>query len=210
VAERSSTSPSDRPRPSGQGPARPAGKPPAAGGGLPLWAVAAIVIVVGFLVWFLFIRDDDSSDSGSSTGSQATKTVDLASAQGLPAEVADVGHPVYWLGPKPGVNYEVTNITDGRTYVRYLPAGVEAESESPYLTVGSYGQANAFDVLKGLAKGPGHTVTIPNGGLALTNGPKAQGVYVAYPGVDTQIEIFDPQLGHALDLAKSGALTQVK
>ena len=209
MAERSSPSPSQRPRPSGQGPARPAGTPPNTGG-LPLWVVVAIVIVVGFLVWLLFIRDD-SSDSGGTTGTQAQKSVHLVSADGLPAEVSDVGYPVYWLGPKSGVNYEVTVITDGRTYVRYLPAGVEAQSPSPYLTVGSYSQANAFDVLKGLAKGPGQTlVKVPNGGLAEKGGSKTNGVYVAFPGVDTQIEVYDPKVNRALDLAKSGALSQVK
>jgi hypothetical protein len=209
LAERPPERPPSRPRPSAQGPARTAGEPSGAGG-LPLWAVAAIVVVVGFLVWLLFIRDDDSG-SGSSTGAQAQKSVDLASAQGLPAEVSGVDYPVYWLGPRSGVNYEVTVITDGRAYVRYLPKGVEAQSPDPYLTVGSYSQANAFDVLKGLAKGPGHSIVkIPDGGLALKYGPKTQGVYVAFPGVDTQIELYDPRIGRALELAKSGALSEIR
>lgn len=196
-------------------PRRPSGRAINAGepggpriGNLPVWAVVAIAIGVAFLVWLLFIQGDDDSDS--TNGAQATKQVNVVSASALPGEVGDVDYPVYWLGPEGGIDYEVTVITDGRTYVRYLPKGEPAESPNLYLTVGSYSQAGAFDILKDLAKGPTNSlVDVPNGGLALTSGPKAQGVYVAFPGVDTQIEVYDPKPGRALQLAKSGALTQI-
>jgi hypothetical protein len=210
MAERPATPPR-RPAAGGQ---RPAGAPksPGAGtgpprvGGLPISAVIVIVIAVAVLIWLLFIRGGDDNNSNS----EASKRVDLISAPALPNETADVAYPVYWLGPKPGVEYEVTLISDGRTYIRYLPTGVEAQSPDPYLTVGSYEQANAYDVLKGLAKRPGQsTVTIPNGGLALRYQGKSNGIYAAFPGDDTQIEIFDPTPGKALDFAKSGALAPV-
>ena len=140
-------------------------------GNLPVSAVVVIVIAVAVLVWLLFIRgDDDNSDSSKGSGANATKEVSLVSAADLPAEVSGVDNPVFWLGPKSGVNYEVTVISDGRTYVRYLPNGVEKESPDRYLTVGSYAQQNAFDVLKGLGKKQGEgTIVVPDGGIALKN-----------------------------------------
>jgi hypothetical protein len=39
-----------------------------------------------------------------------------------------VGHPVYWAGPRNGFSYELTSITNGRTFVRYLPSEVPARS----------------------------------------------------------------------------------
>jgi hypothetical protein len=196
--------------PPSRGPSRPS---PSGGGGprignLPISAVIVIVIAVAVLVWLLFIRGDDDNSNSSNGGGQATKTVTVVSESALPGEVADVGYPVYWLGPRPGVDYEVTVITDGRTYVRYLPKGEAKESPNPYLTVGSYSQNNAFDVLTRLGKRQGEgTVSIPNGGIALKN--TASGAYVAFPGADTQIEVYDPQPGQAFKIVKSGDLSQI-
>ena len=177
---------------------------------MPIWVIVLGAVVVAFLVWLLFIKGDDDNNSGSSA-EQAKKTVQLVSAQDLPTQVADVGYPVYWLGPKSGVNYELTLITDGRTYIRYLPKGEPKQSDKPFLTVGSYSQPNAFDVLKDLGKKPGaKTESVPNGGMAVVNQGGDTGGYVAFPGVDTQIEVYDPEPGRALELAKSGALEQVK
>ena len=92
-------------------------------GGPPVGAIVAIVIAVAVLVWLLFLRGDDDGDEPeqSAAGPAATKTVELVSGEDLPGAVADVGYPVYWLGPQEEVQYELTVITDGRTYVRYLP-----------------------------------------------------------------------------------------
>ena len=45
------------------------------------------------------------------------------STSALSSWVATVGHPVYWAGPEHGYRYELTHTTDGRIYIRYLPAG---------------------------------------------------------------------------------------
>ena len=156
---------------------------------------------------------DTATDTGGIAGPQAQKTVRVVSESGLSSAVSPAGYPVYWVGPRGGVKYEVTLITDGRTYVRYLPPSEKAQTENKYLTVGTYAQVDALAVLKRLAKEPGqNTVAIPGGGLALehTGEGAATGVYAAYPGVDTQIEVFDPKPGRALELAKSGALSQVE
>jgi hypothetical protein len=172
----------------------------------------AIAAAVVFLVWLLFISGDDDSDSGTEGlgGQQIEKSVEVVSAAGVPAAVAAAGYPVYWLGPRGGVDYEVTLITDGRTYIRYLPKAEQAEAETPYLTVGSYSQSDAVTVIERLGAQQGaDTQPIPNGGLALVNEGGSTGVYVAFPDSDTQIEIYDPRPGRALELAESGALTEV-
>ena len=45
------------------------------------------------------------------------------SLQRLHAIAAAVPHPVYWVGARSGSTYELTQTDDGRTYIRYLPAG---------------------------------------------------------------------------------------
>lgn len=173
--------------------------------------IVVIALVVAVLVWLLFIRGDDNSNSGGALGGpQVSKNVEVVKASGLANAVAGVGYPVYWIGDRPGVGYELTRISDGRTYIRYLPTGEPAESETPYLTVGSYAQQDAYKVLKRLAARSGaEIVETPGGGVALVRSDKPDGVYVAFPGADTQIEVYDPEPGRALDLVKSGAVTPV-
>jgi hypothetical protein len=177
-------------------------------GGPPLGAIVAIVIAVALLVWLLFLRGDDDGDEPeqSAAGPAATKTVELVSAEDLPGAVADVGYPVYWLGPQGDTQYELTVITDGRTYVRYLPTDEEPGTTNAYPTVGSYAQAGAVEVLERLSKRQGsETIPLGGGAVALEGGDDTS-VYLAYPGQDTQIELFDPEPGRALQQARAGAV----
>jgi hypothetical protein len=168
--------------------------------------VIAVALVGAFLIWLLFIRGgDDESNAPNSP----QKTVKVVSADGLLGAIAGVGYPVYWVGPKPGVQYEVTRIADGRTYVRYLPTGTKAGTSEPFLTVGSYFIRDAYGVTDRQARLSGGSFRLPRGGIALPNGPNPRSVYVAYPGIDVQIELYDPAAGSALQFVKSHALTPI-
>jgi hypothetical protein len=175
-------------------------------------AVIVIAIAVAVLVWLLFIRGgDDESDGGEQAS--ANKTVEVVSADGLLGAIEGAGFPVYWVGEQPDTSYEVTRITGNRRefYVRYLPPDAEAETEEPYLTVGSYQVADAFGVTRAQADEPGGSSSFPvdEEGIALPNGADPRSVYVAYPGIDVQIEVYSPEAGRALDLVRTGALTPI-
>ncbi len=43
-----------------------------------------------------------------------------------------------WLGPMGGVTYELPHTSSNRVFVRYLPSGVTAGVDKPYLTVATY------------------------------------------------------------------------
>ena len=181
-------------------------------GRLPISALVVLVVAVVVLVWLLFLRgdDDDSSTEPAGNGSQAEKTVEVVSEDELADTVADVGYPVYWIGPRAGVSYEVTEITDGRTYIRYLPEGEKAETKQPFLTVANYQQDNAYQVLQELASETGQEVfDVDGGGRALQRSDSETGLYVAFPGDDTQIEVYDPEPGQARELVESGAVVPV-
>ncbi len=53
------------------------------------------------------------------------------------------------------------------------------------------------------------TIELANGGLALTQASAPSSVYVAYPGVGVQIEVFDPDPAAVLKLDGAGAVTPV-
>lgn len=134
-----------------------------------------------------------------------------ATIKQLKALAIALGHPVYWAGTNPATRYELTRTNDGSVYIRYLPRGVPVGTSSPdYLTIGTYPQKNAFGILKATAaKNHVPTIKLADGGLAFADKKHPTSVYVAYPNVDLQIEVYDPAAGRARQLVTSGQIAPV-
>lgn len=178
--------------------------------GLRLSAIVAVAVAVLLIVWLLAKGGGDSSSTTRTEETAPTaKTVKVVPQSELLQALKGVGYPVYWAGPRLGVEYEVQRLT-GRTYVRYLPKGEEAETEKSFLTVGSYEEAEALASIRNLGQEPGAIlVKIAGGGSAYAESPQATSAYMAFPGVDVQIEVYDPEAGEALSLIRSGAIVPV-
>jgi hypothetical protein len=172
-------------------------------------AVVAIAIAAAVLVW-LFVRSGDSNDS-----TEPKRVVPIPAAAASPARIRDlsveVGRPIYWLGPEKDRTYELTRTTLDRIYVRYLPKGVAVGTTAArYPLVGTYPVNDAYDVLKELAKADDEgSFTLPKGGFAVYNNSTPTNIYLAYPGSDVQIEVFDPSAVRARELIQSGRVVPV-
>jgi hypothetical protein len=152
---------------------------------------------------------------GGSGGEAATGLVEepahFVDADQLAELEGVAGHPVYWAGEMPPDQLELRVEAEGSVYLRYLPPGTEAgDPEQSFLTVGTYPVADAVAALERSAAdseteveaGPGEAVILPN--------PDSRGsVYLAYPGSDLQIEVYDPTPGRSLRLIRSGAIVPV-
>jgi hypothetical protein len=161
--------------------------------------VAAIVVVV---IAYLLISGGDDDDSGSDVvAADATEVQELA---------ADLGRPVYWAGPTGAETFEWTALSDGRTYIRYLTGGAEVEDPRPlYLTVATYPVGDGVKAVKTAARSA-DTKTVKAPGGAIAYAPKnTSSVYVAYPGSEYQIEVFDPDPKRALKLVRAGRIQLV-
>lgn len=172
-------------------------------------AGAGVVVLLVVLLLVLGGEDDTGGNSTSSPETAASSKAALVSESELLGAMEGVGYPVYWAGPRIGVGYEVQRPVDGRTYVRYLPKGEEIESEKPFLTVGSYRREGALEAIRELAASGGILVKFAGGGSVYAESAQSTSAYLAFPGVDTQVEVYDPQPGAALDLARSGAIVPV-
>jgi hypothetical protein len=173
-----------------------------------LTAVIAVALVAALVVWLLV--EDGDSGSEPEDSAATTAAVKVVPEGELLEALKGVGYPVYWAGPRLGVEYEVSRAEAGRTYVRYLPEGEEAGSVQPFLTVGSYQQPGALARIRELGQEPGAIlVSIAGGGAAYAAGPEATNAYMAFPEVGTQVEVFDPREGRALRLIRSGAVVPV-
>jgi len=170
-------------------------------------AALAVVLAIGFAAW-LFAFGDHSSSAATESDTKAV----LVSEQGLGEIAAQAHHPVYWAGPIAATSYELTTTTDGRIYVRYLPAGVEVGDPRPiYTTVGTYPQANAYGVLKRTSKRSGEkAVDTTRGALVVTNTKTPTSVYFAFKNSPYLVEVFNPSAWKALQLTLSGQIRPVR
>jgi hypothetical protein len=179
--------------------------------GVRIGAVVAVAVAVAFVVWLL-VRDGDSNNASSGQGQTVEAIAPVAASQERLRDLsAEVGRPIYWVGPRADETYELTRTAQDRIYVRYLPSGVPVgTNEASYTIVGTYPVAHAYGVLKALAKKSGEvSFTAPHGGIAVYGTARPTNVYLAYPGSDVQIEVYDPSAERARALITSGQISPV-
>lgn len=180
-----------------------------------LGAVIAIALAAAFVVWLVLRNGDESPAAKPSANASAVATAAgigpvAQSVEQLKSFTAGTGHPVYWVGSKPGYTYELTQTSNGRVFVRYLPEGVAVGVEKPYLTVATYPFPKAFAALKALAKSQGGAIKLDHGGIALVDRRYPKSVHVAYPGVAYQVEVFSPSPASTRDVVVSGQVAAIR
>lgn len=171
-------------------------------------AVIAVALAVGLVVWLVAIRGGGSSSNAKS----ATIAPTAASPDRLRELAKDAGHPVYWIGPAANTTYELTKTASGRIFIRYLTNGVAIGTKSPsYTFVGTYPFPDAYGTLKALAKQPADkSFSAPADGLAVYGTDRPTNIYLAYPGSNVEIEVYDPSPGRARSLIRDGRIAPVQ
>jgi hypothetical protein len=163
-------------------------------------SAVVLVLAVAVILW-LVLRDTGGSSSSLSSSATAVSTDQIKTL------AASVRHPVFWVGPQTGYTYELTRTSKGSIFIRYLPQGVKVGTKDPFLTVATYPFPGAYEATRKLAKQTGSTsIPIAHRGVAVPSKSYPQSVHAAYPGVDYQIEVYDPTAGTATNLATTGRL----
>jgi hypothetical protein len=169
-------------------------------------AVVLFATACGFAVWWLMIR----SPTRPATAPQTTTVTAVAVSQDGLETLASLGRPIYWAGARPGDTYELTQSAGGKVFVRYLPVNVPVGTPKVYLTIGTYPMANAYAVTRRAAAHPGTTIVpATRGAVAFYRTNLPTNVYMAYPGSDFQVEVFDPTPTEAHELVTSGTIARV-
>jgi hypothetical protein len=164
-----------------------------------LGGLSAVVLGAVLLIWVAVLVT-----TGASTPPASATTVTAGSAADLQRLVAPIKHWVFWVGPKEGYKYRLDEQADGTVVIHYLPPSGPAGVE-----VATYPFLGASLVISALGRQSCCTaVPVPGGsGEFLNNNPND--VRVGYPGVDYQVEVYDPTAGSAAQLVSSGALTPI-
>lgn len=175
-----------------------------------LGAIIAIAIAGGFVTWAAIGGCGDGGSSVSPTDSQGGTEPVVLSASGLSTLTAALSDPVYWVGMQAERMYELSQTADGKSYVRYLPPGVKAGDSRTLLTVGTYPLADAYAATESASKQGGSVaIPVPGDAVAFHAEGSETNAYVAFPGSDFQIEVYDPAPGHARLLVEQGAVEPV-
>jgi hypothetical protein len=160
--------------------------------------VLGIAVVVGLVAWL------SERDGGHSEGDGPE--VRIVRPDELDDAAALSGHPVYWAGPVPRTELELTEGADGTVQVRYVEAGAEpGEDRENMLTVGSYPLPDPAGALDAFAARRGSVVRrAENGGEIVTSTESPGSAYFSSPDNGLQVEVYDPVPGRALELVLSG------
>jgi hypothetical protein len=164
---------------------------------LALVGLGVVAVVLGLML----ILDD--SDSPSTSGAAR-----IVSVEELQATAASGETPIYWAGAQDEAELELSQPDAARTFVRYLTGGAEAgDPGADFLTVGTYADNDPVGTLKRQGKEPGGVlVSAPGNATIYFNRNDPHSVYLAYPGVAAQIEVYDPDFKRALQLVESGQI----
>jgi hypothetical protein len=166
-----------------------------------LGAVVALAIAAGVVVWLV----QRSDGSNSSTNSSAV----AITAGGLRTLAGTLRQPIYWVGPRKNVTYELIRPTKGRILFGYLTPGLEAGTTTPHLIIGTYSIPNAYAVTQRAASTP-DTVPIKvagSGAIAFYNKRYPLSAFIAYPESNYQVEVYDPTPRGARRLVASGKVS---
>ena len=161
---------------------------------------------------------NSSSSTSTPAASTSTFTEVIAGKVALTepeliAAVKQLGIDVYWAGPVKDAKYTLAVPADGQAYVRYLPNGQGIEDTKPnYVVIATYTTTDAFTATQAAGNTTnGVTFINAQGAAVYYNKDTPTNVYVAYPNLNFQIEVFDPIAATALEIAsKAGALRVIK
>jgi len=165
---------------------------------LALVGVAAVLLVA----WLVSGDDDDSSSSSSDSGEAR-----IVTPEELQEASSEQALPIYWAGERQGAELELSRPDPQRTYVRYLTGGAQAGNTQPdFLTIGTYESDDPVAALRRQGREGGVLARAPGGATVYFADGQPQSVYLAFPDVDAQIEVYAPSFKEALLLVNSGQI----
>lgn len=117
----------------------------------------------------------------------------------------------YWTGPVKDATYSINTSTAGQVFVRYILKGMDCGSTEPkFRVIATYSEADAYNsTLQAGNQAEGVSLSNPDGSVVYFSKNAPNNVYVAYPNLDYQIEIYDPDAKTAVTLATTNNQVQL-
>lgn len=165
----------------------------------PAVLAAILVALLAVMAGVLLVAGGD--DEATALGAPR-----VVSVQELRDFARGEGQPVYWAGEMEGTKLELTQTSRDHVFLRYLDDLAPAGDTKPiYTTIGTYPRSAALQAVQRAGRGKGMVRRqVPGGGLAVWSRLRPTSVYLAFPGSDYLVEVFQPKARIARDLATAG------
>lgn len=173
------------------------------------WLIGALVavLIAGALGVWLMSRDEDESGSSATVATEQYSYPTIVSESEL-QEFGSVRGPAYWVGPVDATELELTQVSSGSVFVRYLTGDAEAgDDRDEFVSVATYAQAGGYDDLVRASERKGSNAEeSQSGALIVTTQDAPNSAYFSFPGADFQVEVYSPEAGEAKELVDSGTV----
>lgn len=119
----------------------------------------------------------------------------------------------YWSGPIKNASYTLNSSTPGQTFIRYVPEGKKCDDLTPdFRVIATYEEPDAFATTESAGTtADGVSLLNADGSIVYFNKNTPTNIYLAYPGISYQIEVYDPDPKQAISLAtKQGLLEMIQ
>ena len=168
-------------------------------------ALVAIISLVAVIISLGFSSDRKESPIAIAPNESAPASVTLieqaatiVSKDELIAASQATGFVIYWNGEMPDTNLELTVLSEGQVFVRYLPKEVAAGAAEPYFTVASYYDPSGLAKVQNVGAAAGaKLVNYAGGAIAASASESDSNIYFAFDGYPVLYNIYspDPQVG---------------
>jgi len=119
----------------------------------------------------------------------------------------------YWTGPIKDGSYTLNSSTPGQTFIRYVPEGEKCDDLSPdFRVIATYEEPDAFATTEAAGTtADGVSLLNTDGSIVYFNKNTPTNIYLAYPGMSFQIEVYDPDPKEAISLAtRQGSIEMIQ
>lgn len=173
-----------------------------------LVAVALVTVAVLAAVLTLLFNEETGTDAVKSKPGTAV----AVSADDLREFARSAEGLVYWAGELPGSRLELTRTSRNEVFVRYLAGDASVGDSRPaFATVSTYPYERAYEITAKSGRGKGMVSrNAPDGGIAVWSKSRPTSVYLAYPGSDRLVEVFDPDPKRVRELVFSGQVSPIE
>lgn len=173
-----------------------------------LVAVALMTVAVLAAVLTLLFNEETGTDAVESKPGMAV----AVSADDLREFARSAEGLVYWAGELPGSRLELTRTSRNEVFVRYLAGDASVGDSRPaFATVSTYPYERAYEITAKSGRGKGMVSrNAPDGGIAVWSKSRPTSVYLAYPGSDRLVEVFDPDPKRVRELVFSGQVSPIE
>lgn len=176
---------------------------------LPL-TVAVTAILTALIVLGLTQQISPTLSDRTTLAAQTSGGVCLTESE-LKSIVKENDIQAYWTGPLKGATYTLNSSTAGQVFIRYVPEGEKCDDVRPnFRVIATYQETDAFSTTESAGTtADGVSLLNADGSIVYFNKNVPTNIYLAYPGIDYQIEIYDPDPKEAVSIATTQGRVQL-